>query len=1042
MKQKNLLRGGGIRSRLIAAVAAGSMVLLAIGGVAGTASAVDTLPHQADGDTSDTYGEVLGDANSTRYSGRVWTDKSVSSDDKVAIDGESVEKDGSDFLVTYSALASSQHITGGAAPSDTVFILDLSASMTWGYDKPQEAETQGASRLQAMVDSVNTTIDTLVKANPQNRIAIVTFNGNVDVDNTGNFLDLTTGDQILEQVKDGEYLRISKWKSGDDENKDDTSATVYCNISKNSADTAGGTNIQAGLFRGMSILAHVDSTTVTVNGQSMTRVPNVVLMSDGAPTTFSSAEEDVQYREYKDRKDECKGGYQTGSIDRNTRVCRAAGTSVYSGSWWSTNSGEQIGAGDNNNPDSADGFMALLTASYFKNVITRNYYGSSTTGEQANVYTVGFATNVQNAEMAMMANIVLNPAEYLDKAQNFAGSNNQDNNNEIKQVYSAAQSYLTGEDAVVQGSIGDGGSDDQIRFEVNSRPEDGNDPTSLNYPTRAFTAEDDEELEQALSQIADLIAEPAKSPTETNDSDPVNSGWITYEDPIGEHMQVDGVKALIWNGRRFDNPTRTPEQGFDETGKATYMFAGPIESPIYGMHDVSEIKVTVYADASGKQTLKVGIPASAIPIRVAEVTLDANGECADATSNGMLPLRLVYGVSLDADVTPNGVLDKDAVAGYLSNPKTGAEHVNGNTAYFYTNQYSRNQGADTNAKTVGDAKATFRPAADNPYYFLQEDTPLYSDQECTSPATADLAAPYYYKIPYYADGNREDVVSFAGSLLSSLESGKDYMTDENGQVYLTAGAPNLGNLGNPSADKAGDGNPTKTARAYRYATRNSSDGSVTMYLGNNGRVAIPIPVDPATADIKVSKTIEGVDSVDVDFTFDLMFVNENVEGIAGSQITDSDQVKIKDKNGAWTAWPEQEGDAGTVQMTVEGPFNSGTSKTGVFGLQFAQAGIYVFSLRENTAPQLSGWTYDDKEYSVVVTVTPESNDPYSLSASVQYQNGDDSSVEDAQFTNTFTSVTALPLTGGDTTARNIMLAGGGVLMLAGAAWLLARRRRV
>lgn len=46
------------------------------------------------------------------------------------------------------------------------------------------------------------------------------------------------------------------------------------------------------------------------------------------------------------------------------------------------------------------------------------------------------------------------------------------------------------------------------------------------------------------------------------------------------------------------------------------------------------------------------------------------------------------------------------------------------------------------------------------------------------------------------------------------------------------------------------------------------------------------------------------------------------------------------------------------------------------------------------------------------------------------------------FTNTFTSVTALPLTGGDTTARNIMLAGGGVLLLAGAAWLLARRRRV
>lgn len=47
-----------------------------------------------------------------------------------------------------------------------------------------------------------------------------------------------------------------------------------------------------------------------------------------------------------------------------------------------------------------------------------------------------------------------------------------------------------------------------------------------------------------------------------------------------------------------------------------------------------------------------------------------------------------------------------------------------------------------------------------------------------------------------------------------------------------------------------------------------------------------------------------------------------------------------------------------------------------------------------------------------------------------------------EFTNRFIEVSALPLTGGDTTARNIMLAGGGVLLLAGATWLLARRRRV
>lgn len=47
------------------------------------------------------------------------------------------------------------------------------------------------------------------------------------------------------------------------------------------------------------------------------------------------------------------------------------------------------------------------------------------------------------------------------------------------------------------------------------------------------------------------------------------------------------------------------------------------------------------------------------------------------------------------------------------------------------------------------------------------------------------------------------------------------------------------------------------------------------------------------------------------------------------------------------------------------------------------------------------------------------------------------------FVNTYVApVSALPLTGGDSTARTLLLAGGGVLLVAGVAWLLARRRWV
>ena len=57
--------------------------------------------------------------------------------------------------------------------------------------------------------------------------------------------------------------------------------------------------------------------------------------------------------------------------------------------------------------------------------------------------------------------------------------------------------------------------------------------------------------------------------------------------------------------------------------------------------------------------------------------------------------------------------------------------------------------------------------------------------------------------------------------------------------------------------------------------------------------------------------------------------------------------------------------------------------------------------------------------------------------------GDGEGVPTVSFTNTYVApVSALPLTGGDSTARTLLLAGGGVLLVAGAAWLLARRRLV
>ena len=197
------------------------------------ATAGDGVQRTADTDTTQQY--TLGDPDSTQYDGRVWVDKSVSAEDEVTFGSHKVTNN-SDFLVTYSALATSA-VTVGQTPTDTVFILDFSTSMTWGYREDHESVAEDESRISAMITSVNHAIDTLVKANPQNRIAIAVFNGA----STVLLPDLTTGEDILQKVDDGTYLSIYRYDYTPGE--DGGRADVRCNINGETTFTGGGTNI-------------------------------------------------------------------------------------------------------------------------------------------------------------------------------------------------------------------------------------------------------------------------------------------------------------------------------------------------------------------------------------------------------------------------------------------------------------------------------------------------------------------------------------------------------------------------------------------------------------------------------------------------------------------------------------------------------------------------------------------------------------------------------------------------------------------------------
>ena len=121
--------------------------------------------------------------DSTKNVGRIWTDKSVSTENIVLTkpngDLKTIKKDNdSDFLVGLSALSSTAKIMGETTvPLDIVLVLDVSGSM-------DDRDKDGVKKIDKLKSAVNNFIDKSAEenenkpTNKQNRISLVKFSGN------------------------------------------------------------------------------------------------------------------------------------------------------------------------------------------------------------------------------------------------------------------------------------------------------------------------------------------------------------------------------------------------------------------------------------------------------------------------------------------------------------------------------------------------------------------------------------------------------------------------------------------------------------------------------------------------------------------------------------------------------------------------------------------------------------------------------------------------------------------------------------------------
>ena len=799
----------------------------------------------ADADTRYTYEEIF-NLNNTRYDGRIWTDKTVSAGD-LTYEGNVHEQDGSSkgsvtveldkavgesFLVSFSAMASTTSVINLTdSPLDLVLVLDLS---------PMSNSKEG--KLASMLSAVESAVEHVLAANPNNRVAIVAYSSQAEI-----LLPLDHYDSVSVTKGDGIPSHAT---------------TVTCSYSKGGTGKANTFNVsyqngtpvnkytQMGLYAGMNILCEAD-VSLDVEGTRVQRQPALILLSEGEPKLGSTNIKEPTKSTVQTDGSIVTGGEQGLSASFNTDTPFVDRVEIM------RNNGRADSSGADNNARHAQTFAALLTAAYMKAKVEAHYFGSAL-GEENNymqVYTLGI--NTASANSPELAQIVLDPSTYLETDKN--GNAAQPQNQFSDDFIDYAEQYLGGSVSIINAgvasttfnydsSLGLGGIEDlqynDGYYEVSGTGAD------INW---------DGVFDDILAQV---IQNTAQVPTQ----DEGLSGFINYTDPIGEYMEVKDVKALI-----IDDVIFRQASSREVYGSTVYTFTGTATNPVYGAQPINYIEVMVQTDQStGEQSLGVFIPAELIPLRVTNIVKDQRGTVVSYTHNEQFPFRLIYSVGLK-----DGVLKDDGTVN-VGEGGVSAEYIEKHTGadgkvYFYEGIYTgqKETGSSVNTgKTIGDAFVTYTPASNNPFYYVSEETQLFTDEACEEPATGsiDSAATYYFKIEYYKQSGsgavlEEATVSRPGSTLSGA-MGSGTVISKDGKLYLAKDAPRLGNLADFRRDKTGDANKSGTAEAYLYLSY-VSNGQFKVYHGNNGYVSAALPDGTLT----VTKQAEGNYPADQVFTF-------------------------------------------------------------------------------------------------------------------------------------------------------------------------------
>lgn len=377
------------------------------------------------------------------------------------------------------------------------------------------------------------------------------------------------------------------------------------------------------------------------------------------------------------------------------------------------------------------------------------------------------------------------------------------------------------------------------------------------------------ELSKIFEDISKEIVKGAGYPTDAREGFEMSDGYITFDDSLGSYMQVDAFKAIVVNNRVFSDVTKTSTDTAD-----TYTFAGTTElNGKTASLDNIVITVTKSSDMAVGDKVQVKVPAGLIPLR----NFNVNETAGTMTVSDTYPLRVFFTSSIKPDALALVANPDEAMAKYIA-ANTEKSKVN-----FYANAF-------TPRAALGDTVSHFNPSKGNAYYYFTSDTPIYSDEACTQPATRGAIAAggtHYYQNHFFAMGeggaavSQTEVVSFPSGTAEQFSGALAY--DASGNAYFKAGTARLTYIDELAKSKAE--NITGTATdvlnpKWNSETSTSAATTVIPHLGNNGKLSVEIP-----GTLAVSKTLdmpEGFDAAayaDKSFDFEL-----TVEAAAGKTL--------------------------------------------------------------------------------------------------------------------------------------------------------------